>query len=167
MVYCPWSRSWWCLECKFSARRRYVSVSDLVPLLRTRLPTSGRLCFRLFLTSVLKAAKFFLFRSAQLIIKNVSVKAMVILFSLIHVFPFVFLFLLFSSLLSSLENDSLLPVEGFRFFISFWALLTDRSWKEETNFPVLWQSGEESAIGEIIHERKGVLCPFKNELSCF
>lgn len=31
---------------------------------------------------------------------------------------------------------SLLPVEGFRLFISFWALLSSRSWKEETNFPV-------------------------------
>ena len=59
---------------------------------------------------------------------------------------------------------SLLPVEGFRLFISFWALLSSRSWKEETNFPVQRQSGEESAIGEILHERKHVLCPFRNEL---
>ena len=126
--------------CKFPARRRDVSVFELVSLLGTHLPISGGLCFRLFLTLVPKAAKLFVFRSAQLIIKNISVKGMVILFSLIDVFPFVFPFLLFSSLLSSQENAmltySLLPVEGLRLARSFWALLSNRSWKEETNFPV-------------------------------
>lgn len=91
MVYRPWSRSWWLLECKFSARHRYVSVWDLVSLLGTHLPTSGRLCFRPFLTSVPKAAKLFVFRSAELIIKNISVKGMVIL----SFFPLVMVFLLY------------------------------------------------------------------------
>lgn len=110
MGCCPRSRSWGFLECRFSARHGYVSVLDLVFLLGTHRPTSGKLCFRLFLTLVPKAAELFVFRSAQLTIRNVSVKEIILFFfPLVHIFPFAFLFLLFSclkvsSLLSSQEN---------------------------------------------------------------
>lgn len=86
---------------EFSARHRYISALDLLCLLVMYLPISGSPWCRHFLILIPKPVKLFLFRSAQLIRKKIPVKVVVNPFFSPHVLSFVFLFLFFSSLLSS------------------------------------------------------------------